>query len=1184
MRVKLGAEISTQPAHVLVFHSSFFILHFFCAQLVLITAGSAETVRVNTRKMIGSTYACPPKCDEARSVRICVALLSVFIFALGARAADSLPEQAEFFEKKIRPVFFEHCFKCHAAAAKKVKGGLLLDSREGLLKGGDSGPAIFPGQPQQSRLIEAVRYQNVDLQMPPKGKLPGAVIDDLEAWVKMGAPWPASAAVKADGHKYDFDLSRRKQEHWSWQPLRPQSPPQVKRRDWPRNPIDHFILDRLEAKNLTPAFDADGRTLIRRIYFDLIGLPPTSAEVAAFVKDSSPGAFMKVVEGLLDSPHFGERWARHWLDLVRYGETRGHEFDYLNPNAFQYRDYVIRAFNADVPYDQFVIEHIAGDLIKQPRLHPKEGFNESILGTGFWFLGEQVHSPVDLCQDKADRFDNMIDVMTKTFLSLTVACARCHDHKFDAISTKDYYALFGFLQSSSYRLARFDSMEQNRDIAEQLWKVREQSGPKLQQALAASWTKGLTQVAEYLLAAREALQTGTSAAHGFAEIAAARKLNTDALERWVATLIQAEKNSGDPLHVWAKAARANIAPNMLPRDLLQDWHQQTQRAAVARRRLKVIVDYAASANRDWLPDGVAYGPGPVRPGDVRFGTDPAKPIVRFIDYAAAEKDPTWDNLRLAPGAESDPGTLGNTPRSGRMIRTPTFRIDDGMVYYLVKGAGQVYAAVDGHMMIAGPLHAGLVMSLPASPEFRWVTHNLSAYKGRLTHVEFTPALGAELAVAVVAQGAEPPQNPQAPNLLLMKRLSAADSTDALARAYQKLLTDVAERVAKDRLRVSSADYAALANWMLQHQELIVKKPQADYQAEAKRLLAEQAKLIVKIRPESRLALAMLDGNGINEHVYIRGTYKSPGPIVPRRFLEALAGPEGVAANRGSGRLELARQMVDSAVNRYLPRVMINRIWQHLFGRGIVASVDNFGVLGEQPTHPELLDYLSDRFVKEGWSIKKMIRLMVLSRAYQMSSAPTKAQQADPENLLLHRMRIRRLEGEAIRDAMLAVSCRLEGKLFGPPVPVYLTSFQDGRGRPASGPLDGNGRRSIYLSVRRNFLPAMLLAFDTPIPFSTVGRRTVSNVPAQALILMNDPFVHQQAEAWAKKELAHSASIEERIGRMYLSAFGRSPSAAELAACTEFLGEQDQQRAGNDLAAWSRLAHVLFNAKEFIFLN
>ncbi|MGH7226656.1 MAG: DUF1549 domain-containing protein, partial [Gemmataceae bacterium] len=369
------------------------------------------------------------------------------------------------------------------------------------------------------------------------------------AWVRMGAPWPKqpNAATTATS-KSAFDLGQRKRAHWAWQPIRPYNPPSVRDRDWPRQPLDCFIRAKLQDKGLSPAKPADKRTLLRRLYFDIIGLPPTPEETTSFLGDDSADAVEKVVDRLLDSPHFGERWGRHWLDLVRYAETRGHEFDYPIPNAYQYRDYVIRALNADVPYDQFVLEHLAGDLLAKPRLHPREGFNESILGTGFWFLGEEVHSPVDIRQDQADRFDNKVDVLSKAFLGLTVACARCHDHKFDAISTKDYYALFGFLESSHYRLARFDSMEHNRAVASELWEMRRKGRGKIQKALAKALRPGVERLADYLLAAREAMRAPAEAPARLAEIANAHKLDAVILGRWVKHVKAAAREESDPLH------------------------------------------------------------------------------------------------------------------------------------------------------------------------------------------------------------------------------------------------------------------------------------------------------------------------------------------------------------------------------------------------------------------------------------------------------------------------------------------------------------------------------------------------------------------------------------------------------------------------------------------------------------
>ena len=404
---------------------------------------------------------------------IVLTLFQVFLSAASSAVLSDehqpTKEQFEFFEKEVRPLLAKNCYQCHSANAKRVEAGLLLDSRAAHLRGGDSGAAIVPGEADSSLLIEAVQYESYE--MPPKGKLPDRDIETLARWIDMGAPWPKEEAPTAEAAKNQFDLEDRKSEFWVWQPIAATDPPAVKDTVWPRNEVDRYILAGLEDARLRPTGDADRTALLRRLYFDLIGLPPTPEEVEAFLTDKDAGAVERVVDRLLDSPHFGERWGRHWLDLVRYAESRGHEFDNDTPNAYQYRDYVIRALNADVPYDQFVREHIAGDLLPQPRLHPTKKFNESVLGTGFWFLGEWVHSPVDIRKDEADRFDNMLDVMSKSFLGVTVACARCHDHKFDAISTADYYSLSGFIQSSDYRQVRFESMEENRRVAQKLARV-----------------------------------------------------------------------------------------------------------------------------------------------------------------------------------------------------------------------------------------------------------------------------------------------------------------------------------------------------------------------------------------------------------------------------------------------------------------------------------------------------------------------------------------------------------------------------------------------------------------------------------------------------------------------------------------------------------------------------------------
>ncbi|MCA9132008.1 MAG: DUF1553 domain-containing protein, partial [Planctomycetales bacterium] len=779
--------------------------------------------------------------------------------------------------------------------------------------------------------------------------------------------------------------------------------------------------------------------------------------------------------------HFGERWGRHWLDLVRYAESRGHEFDVDAENAFQYRDYIIRAFNSDLAYDQLIREHIAGDLLASPRLHPSQGFNESILGTGFWFLGEWVHSPVDIRKDETDRFDNMLDVMSKTFLGMTVACARCHDHKFDAISTADYYSLCGFLQSSDFRQVRFESLEHNRQVAERL----------------------------------VALDSRYRAAVG------------------------------------------ELLPAFSPPSVAHGGLPQS---------LPVAVDYTSSAAAEFLQDGFLFGAGPRAVGTAYLGGSPERPKLEFARRAAAVSDSFWNGLQsLGEAGGRSRSALSKLPRSGRTLRTPTFRLVDGQLLCRVRGRGHVVACVDSHRLISGPLHRETVQAIQA--EEPWVRLQLDRYVGHRLHLEFTPDEDASLEVSLVLQTAETEA---------MQHVERAE--EQLAQAVSRYAQAVDESLDQQTGTRSKLD-GLLASWA-----------------------AERKQLQETVQRRSHLAMAMLDGTGEEDHVLIRGSSAKPGAVEPRHFLTAISGDQPLAIPRGSGRLQLADHIA-SASNPLTWRVMVNRIWHILLGRGIVPTTDDFGVLGQPPTHPELLDHLATRFLDEGRSVKELIRHIVLSRTYRMGGArEPRAAAADPSNLLWHYRPPKRLEGEALRDALLAISGQLDESLFGEPVAVHLTPFMEGRGRPAeSGPLDGRGRRSIYLAVRRNFLSPFMQAFDAPTPYSTRGRRHVSNVPAQALILMNDPLVVQQAGSWAERsgQLFPPAAAEEgdtgeagrsviqaRIHWLYLTAFARPPTAGELQLAERFVLAQSPPRGVDSHGSepWSDLAHALINTKEFLFLR
>ncbi len=1127
------------------------------------------------------------------------------ILAIASVATAQDDAGVAMFESRIRPILVERCFKCHSANAEDLKGGLRLDSRDGMLTGGDSGAAIEPGKPEESRLVEAIGYTNVDLQMPPKGKLPEDQIAALTDWIKKGAPWPKHDTVTHDTVTHDtvthdtakaapnpkepFDLAKRRSSHWVWQPVQNPQPPAVKHLAWVQDPIDRFILARLEAQDLEPAAPADRRALVRRIYFDVIGLPPTTAEVDAFLADTSPQAVEHMVDRLLALPQFGERWARHWLDLVRYAETRGHEFDYPVPNAYQYRDYVIRALNADVPYDQFVVEHIAGDLIERPRLDPTGTINESVLATGFWYLGEWLHSPVDIRQDEMDRVDNQIDVMAKTFLGLTVACARCHDHKFDAISTKDYYALAGFLHSSSCRDVPYQWQEHNRDIVRRIKSLDDAAGSQILRAAVDVVRPTIDRLPEYLLAAREVIRSGLPAdrAQVFERAqAVARQSGLDAelLVQWIDQTVAARADAFSPLHPWAAIASDTEQESAQRVAQLLDPIANACRAEQARTEklpdgASIIVDYVSPSAEQWIANGYGFGEQPFRTGQVVLGANVDRLIAKVFERSAAYSG----------------GFDGRLPS---MLRTATFTITAPRIWCHASGASNVFLCIDSHRQINGPLHGMTKRAINIAQPGTWETFEVKDYIGQRAHFEFTPTdVNAPLAVSAVVQGDGSPPAASRANQAVLGLMSPSPPKSAvdLANRYRELFAQTLSQLADGA--ISDADFptdrARLADWLVERlDQLGFTGPEREPVA---RMLGqyrgERAKLLDEIK-DSGTALAMIDANGVDEHVLVRGSHKNVGDPVPRRLLEALAGAEQPPIEQGSGRLELARRMT-AVENPLVARVIVNRIWHHLFGRGIVSSVDNFGVLGEMPTHPELLDHLATRFVAEGWSIKKLIRELVLSSTYQMASTSNPAtDQVDPDNRLLSHARIRRLEGETIRDEILAISGRLNPQMYGESVAVFLTPFMEGRGRPtASGPMDGDGRRSIYVAVRRNFLPPMMLAFDTPVPFNTIGRRTVSNVPAQALILMNDPFVVEQARQWSSQVLANEGlSSEQRITRMYLTAFARPPSEAEVAAAAAFLESQGAARGvgaverANDLGVWSDFAHVLMNAKEFVYIN
>jgi hypothetical protein len=711
--------------------------------------------------------------------------------ALPARAADDLPpaKQAEFFEKSVRPILVERCLECHNA--EKHRGGLRLDSRAAMMKGGDTGPVMVPHKPDESRFIAVLSHKEI-VKMPPKQKLKDEEIEALVKWVKMGAPWPdTGATVRTPEPGKGFKVSAKDRQFWSFQPVANPAPPKVQNQTWAKTPLDQFILAQLEANNLRPVDAADKRTLIRRAYFDLIGLPPTPDEVEAFLNDKSPEAFAKVVDKLLASPHYGERWGRHWLDVARYGEDQAHSFQpRLYPNGFRYRDWVVKAFNDDLPYDRFIKEQIAADLLDEPdRL-------ERLPALGFFALGPVYYGDAK----KLDQYDDRIDTLTRGFLGLTVACARCHDHKFDPIATKDYYALAGIIASTEYE--------------------------------------------EVPLVSKE-------------EVDAAIKAQTDE-----------EKKKKVP---------------------------------------------------------------------------PKYPFVHAVK-------------------EGKPTTL---------------------------------------------------------------------------------------------------------------------------------------------------------------------------------------------------------------KVHLRGNPATLGDDAPHRFLSVLVPHDAPAFTKGSGRLELA-EAIASKNNPLTARVMVNRIWLHHFGRGLVRTSSNFGALGERPTHPELLDYLASRFMASGWSIKALHREIMLSATYQLGSRyDARDAEIDGDNKFLWRMNRRRLEVEPWRDAMLAVSGKLDATLGGTP-----TNLADA----------DNCRRTLYGAVSRHDLNPLLRLFDFPDPNVTCEERTVTTVPLQQLFVLNDEFMVRNAKALAARLAEAKKDDESRIREAFLLLYGRPATDRDVKLGLAFLAAKGAGKGGETLTRWEQYAQVLLSANEFLYVD
>ena len=1126
------------------------------------------------------------KCRSLWEIRAVLVPLLFFLVVrsipvVGAEEGKLDPQAIEFFERQVRPVLAQQCFSCHGPSQQV--SSLRLDSRNHMLKGGSKGPAIVAGRAAESLLVKAIRHEG--LKMPMGGKLKEEEIAAIEKWINLGAPWPAKAAQGALGPGDPGFYEKITKEHWAFQPVHEPNPPTVKDKSWSDHPVDRFILAALEEAELNPSSLADRRTLVRRLSFVLTGLPPTPLEAELFVRDPSPDAYERLVDRLLASPHFGEHWARYWMDVMRFAETFGNDWNYELHGAWIYRDYLIRAFNQDIPFDQFIREHFAGDLLENPRINREEGINESEIGTAFFRLGEQGHDDCVFFREvRTDVVDNQIDTLGKAFQGLTIACARCHDHKLDPIPTTDYYALYGVLTSSRLVMRTADLPEVHTAVKQQLREMK----PRIRAELARQWIRESETIPRYLLAAHRAWKDLPPEVEDLSE------LSLDRLQAWLSLLEKPTPEMEDPLYPWIHSAQTDSGIHASEwRKLAARYDEEGRsRGEFNRRNFQPFGDFETGRFEGWHADGKVLTEGVSPSGD----------------FAVANSGPRAVTGVFPVGIY----THRLSERLNGALRSPYVPKDKKFVSIRVLGGnlGARRAILDNCMLSEGyevldqdslawvripnrhdqkelPFYVELVTK-PENPRIPDRPGRLEASAEQLA----SPHSYFGIARAVVHEIDETPKD----ELKHMSRLftdKAPADLSALARHYATVARHALHRWAEGR---ASDEDARWVGWLLQNGLLTNSK---GLSPELRALIEEYRAVESRIVPPRVFhGMADLDA-GYDFPVLPGGDAKHPGKSVPRGFLRLISKSEDGFKVSGSGRRELA-ELIAAPDNPLTARVMVNRVWQRLFGRGIVATADYFGTYGEPPSHPELLDYLAARFVRDGWSLKKHIRFLVLSKTFQQSSRSSpEATPIDPLNRLLARYPVRRLDAESVRDNILAVSGRLDRTLYGPSIHPYREQPKPYR-KLLGGPLDGKGRRSIYLKVTRHEGPRFLEIFDFPNPAVARGTRDVTNVPTQALALLNDPFVVDQAGVWADRLLTRTASIEARIESMFRNALGRAPHASErerfrgLAEELAMHHKKDDEKETPDkepadpvLAnrdVWKDVAHAVFNLKEFIYIQ
>ena len=1102
--------------------------------------------------------------------KLCYCVVScLFVLASVANlAADDFDAgSSAFFEKRVRPVLVRRCYECHGDGS--AESDLRVDSRSGLLKGGKRGAAIIVGASKQSLLILAINHAD-QLHMPPKSKIPTSEIRALTAWVDAGAPWPNAPKVGLEiplnsvaGQKW----TEEQRQFWSFQtPVAFALPPLQGQWDV-RSPVDMFVQRALRTSQLKPAPRATKRVLLRRASFDLTGLAPTVGEIERFVEDASPDAFPRLLDRLLSSPRYGERWGRHWLDVARYADSNGLDENLAYGNAFRYRDYVIAAFNRDKPYDRFVTEQLAGDRLADDDAVATE---ERITATGFLSLGAKMLAEDDPVKMQMDIVDEQLDTVGRAFMGLTLGCARCHDHKFDPISTAEYYSLAGIFKSTSTMenfkvVARWKEVPLARPgvIAEQEvhdTRIAAQQQEILQQQTRirdAVLDRARRHVGDYLLAAvgfqLSAQQLTQAEVYGDA-IDAIMKLRGKRVEAESFARGNVQKN----FDTYGAGIGVLVNQGQLPNFVEYDVNLETAgnyqleiryAAAAARPCLlmingeKVKLDAAGKVTGSWNPDGQRWSV------EGFFRMNAGKNVVR-IEHPRFF--PHIDKFNLIPTAISLPGQGMLRPLMEKY--RPKTQLIKRWVDYL-GGAGRQSDA----------LFAAWRTRLSGKP-LATLQDESARFRDELigdTTVDSLRGLAQRYQDAFrrVRQNRSPK--------LIGGADGEADGT-SFEQAMNHVLFDAAGPFGK--YEVEEADYT----------------PSED--VERKQLLAEKQKL-EKARPQFPYAMAVSDGKAEDLRIHIRGSHVTLGNRVPRQFPRILStGSLPQIEGDSSGRLALARWLTSQS-HPLTARVMVNRIWQGHFGKGLVRSPDNFGRLGERPVHPHLLDFLAVRFMAKGWSLKAMHRLLMTSATWQMSTEfDSRSAAIDPENRLWWRMDRRRLEAELIRDTILMMGDSLDLSMGGTLLPTknrqYVTSTAN------VDPVAYTSiRRSVYLPVVRSALYDLFQAFDFADPSYLSGQRQTTTVAPQALFLMNSQLVAQQMRLMARRLMEDIEDGPQRVETLFETALGRLPSSQERDESLDYIvryvqavGNRGDGKTTARLQAWQSLCRAIVSANEFIYVE